>query len=52
MLQTLGKIDSMRLADVEERKKEKLTVWKWGGVFPWPSLPERIQNMETVPLQP
>jgi hypothetical protein len=52
MLQTLGKIDSMRLADVEERKKEKLTVWKCGGVFPWPSLPERIQNMETVPLQP
>jgi hypothetical protein len=52
MLQTLGKIDSMRLADVEERKKEKLTVWKRGGVFPWPSLTERIQNLETVPLQP
>jgi hypothetical protein len=52
MLQTLGKIDSMRLADVEERKKEKLTVWKRGGVFPWPSLTERIQNLEIVPLQP
>jgi len=52
MLQTLGKIDSMRLADVEERKKEKLTVWKRGGVFPWPSLTERIQNLETVPLRP
>jgi hypothetical protein len=52
MLQTLGKIDSMRLADVEERKKEKLTVWKRGGVFPWPSLSERIQNLETVPLRP
>jgi hypothetical protein len=52
MLQTLGKIDSMRLADVEERKKEKLTVWKRAGVFPWPSLTERIQNLEIVPLQP
>jgi hypothetical protein len=52
MLQTLGKIDSMRLADVEERKKEKLTIWKRRGVLPWPSLTERIQNMETVPLQP
>jgi Zn-dependent protease with chaperone function len=52
MLQTLGKIDSMRLADVEERKKEKLTVWKREGVFPWPSLTERIQNLETVPSQP
>jgi hypothetical protein len=52
MLQTLGRIDSMRLAEVEERKKEKLTVWKRGGVFPWPSLTERIQNLETVPLQP
>jgi hypothetical protein len=52
MLQTLGKIDSMRLADVEERKKEKLTVWKKEGVFPWPSLTERIQNLEIVPLQP
>ena len=52
MLQTLGKIDSMRLADVEERKREKLTVWKRGGVFPWPSLTERIQNLEIVALQP
>jgi len=52
MLQTLGKIDSMRLADVEERNTEKLTVWKRGGVFPWPSLTERIQNLEIVALQP
>jgi len=52
MLQTLGKIDSMRLANVEERNTEKLTVWKRGGVFPWPSLTERIQNLEIVALQP
>ena len=52
MLQTLGKIDSMRLANVEERNAEKLTVWKRGGVFPWPSLTERIQNLEIVALQP
>ena len=51
MMETFRKIDGMRLADIEERKKEKVTVWKRGGVFPWPSITERIQNLETVPLQ-
>jgi len=46
MIQTLKKIDSMNLTDVEERKKEKPTIWKRAGVLPWPSITLRIQQLE------
>lgn len=52
MIQTLQKIESMKLAEEEERNKEKVTVWKRKGVFPWPSLKERIENLEPLPSGP
>lgn len=47
MLQTLKKIDSMNLSDVEERKKERPTIWRKAGVLPFPSITLRIQQLET-----
>lgn len=46
MIQTLKKIDSMRLVDIEERKQEKPTIWRRAGVLPWPSITNRIQQLE------
>lgn len=48
MIQTLQKIDSLRLADLEARKKEKPTIWRREGVLPWPSIPQRVQNLESA----
>lgn len=48
MLETLKKIDAMNLSDIEERNREKPTIWKRAGVLPFPSLTQRIQQLETT----
>ena len=40
MVQTPKKIDSMGLTDIEERKREKPTIWRRAGVLPLPSINE------------
>lgn len=47
LTQTLRKIDSMGLSDIEMRKKEEDKIWKREGVSPWPSITTRIQSLET-----
>ena len=51
MIQTLKKIDSMRLEDIEERKREKPTIWRRAGVLPWPNIAQRIQQLERAATQ-
>jgi hypothetical protein len=46
-VRALQKIDSMGLADIEEGKKEKPTIWRRAGVLPWPSITLRIHKLET-----
>lgn len=48
IIQALQKIDSMKLGDLEERKSEKNTIWRRGGVLPWPGITQRIRNLEIV----
>jgi hypothetical protein len=46
LLHALRKIDSMKLPDLEERNREKPTIWRKEWVLPWPSVQLRIQNLE------
>jgi Zn-dependent protease with chaperone function len=48
MIHTLKKIDSMGFADIEEREKEKQTIWRKEGVLPWPSITQRIKELEQL----
>ena len=44
-LRVLEKIDTFHIIDLEERKVEKLTMWK-RKVSPWPTITERIDNLK------
>src|SRR6266849_4844661 len=44
-LRVLEKIDTFHIIDLEERKVEKLTMWK-RKVSPWPTMTERIDNLK------
>lgn len=44
-LQVLEKINSLHIVDLDERKGEKLTMWK-RRVSPWPTITERIDNLK------
>jgi len=48
LLQTLTKIDSMGLSDIEQRKKDKSTVWTVSGSLPWPNITQRIQRVQNL----
>lgn len=48
MVQTLSKIDSMALPDIEERKQITPSVWSAGKALPWPSISERIQRLQEM----
>ena len=44
-LRVLEKIDALHIIDLDERKDEKLTMWK-RRVSPWPTITERIDNLK------
>lgn len=48
LLQTLVKIDSMALPDLEQGKREKSTIWTTTGSLPWPSINQRIERLQGV----
>src|SRR5207247_9433210 len=48
LLQTLTKIDSMGLSDIEQRKKDKSPVWTVSGSLPWPNITQRIQRVQNL----
>src|SRR6266516_5257848 len=48
LIQILRKVDSMKLPELEAKKKYRVTIWKRGGVLPWPNITLRIQNLETA----
>jgi len=48
LLQTLTKIDSMALPDLEQGKLDKPTIWRRQGALPWPSITQRIQRLQDM----
>ena len=46
LIQTLKKIDALRIPDLEERKLEKRSIWKRGPVSSWPTIAERLENLQ------
>jgi hypothetical protein len=44
----LEKIDSMRIEDLEENKARKKTIWTRKGVYSWPNINERLNNLTVL----
>jgi hypothetical protein len=51
-IQTLGKIDAMRIEDLEERKGDRHSIWKRGKVSTWPTITERLENLQGLSPRP
>jgi hypothetical protein len=51
-IRTLQKIEAMRIEDIEERKAERRSIWKRRGVSPWPTIIQRLNNLQSLPIGP
>jgi hypothetical protein len=45
-IRTLRKIDAMRIEDLEERREDRRSIWRRGSVSTWPTISERIENLQ------
>jgi hypothetical protein len=51
-IRTLQKIDAMRIDDLEERKGDRRSIWKRGSISTWPTITERLGNLQRLSIRP